>query len=315
MYWIDGSSYKGQWERGAQKGEGIMTYADGTVKKIVETTTSRNFSIGNNNDMYNSKSFSQSDKKLPKHQRLISDASSYSQDEMNPDSFLHKSANKHKVKIKLINHNNMHSTSNERFNLNKIHETARESSSRQYNNFMRITEGHRRVHSKHEFPKIPPINKIFNQEPSNADYDSAIESHGYTKKSPPNKVLASSHYSIQPRNRSFDLRKESRIQTGNKSSAGHMFHKLYARHNLSHDITTEPEAVIKIIKRNRNKKKQQMKKGQNFRIRSNSHNTNALANKFSKQTRNIYHGIMNSIKKKKNPWRPNGVKGAIFHNQ
>lgn len=76
----------------------------------------------------------------------------------------------------------------------------------------------------------------------------------------------------------------------------------------SHDITTEPEAVIKIIKRNKSRRK-----GKYFKNRSNSHTNNQLVNKFKKQTRNVYNGIWNSIKKKKVPWKPSGVMGAIFH--
>ena len=303
MYWIDGSSYKGQWEKGAQKGEGIMTYPDGTVKKIVETDENRGHSVPNG-EFYNSKSFSQSDQKIPKHQRLISDVSSYHDDEMGPDGVIINSSKKRKLKIKLINHSNALSTSNGQFRMDRIDEHVRENGPTNYNNFMRLKQGgHRRIHSK-DYPKIPPINQVFNK---NFDYEGEFESnHFHHKKPSGNKVLASSHYSIQPRNRSFDLRKEQRVQTGSKSSQAIKPNK----HNRSHDITTEPEAVIKIIKRNRNKKR---KKGQYFKIRSNSHGPSTMVKKYNKQTRNVYNGLWNSIKKKKVPWKPSGLKDAIFN--
>lgn len=149
MFWIDGSSYKGQWENGAMKGEGVMNYADGTSKKIVQANTgSRNNILGNKNDFYNSKSFSQSDQKLPKHQRLISDTSSYSHDEYHNESVLTHSEKREKAKIKLFDHPNYHSANNYKLRMSKIYETARESSSKKYNNFMKIKEGHKRVQSK-----------------------------------------------------------------------------------------------------------------------------------------------------------------------
>jgi hypothetical protein len=145
MYWIDGSSYKGQWEKGAQKGEGIMTYADGTVQHIRS------------------------------HQRNASEISSYiSQEELLSNQFGSKSDKKHKLKIKLINHNRsqLPSTTNKNLSSNKAYETSREDGERMYNNFMKLQGTHKRYHSKGEFPH----------------------------------VFQKSHYSIQPQNKSFDLR-------------------------------------------------------------------------------------------------------------
>lgn len=124
-----------------------------------------------------------------------------------------------------------------------------------------------------------------------------------------NKILASSHYSIQPRNRSFDINPESRIQTGNKST-DHTVRKLYGRINKSQDLTAEPEAVIKII---RNKKNKRRKNSDYLRIRSNSNNK--LLQNYNSHTKNIYSGLWNSVKKKKYPWKPNGLRGAFFRNQ
>jgi hypothetical protein len=267
MFWIDGSSYKGQWEKGAQKGEGIMTYPDGTVKKIIETS-SRNYSV-NGGDFYNSKSFSQSDRKLPKHQRLISDVSSYSQDELNNEAFISNSDKRQKLKIKLINHNQALSTSNGKFRMERIDESVRESGHHQYNNFMKKRASqHRRIHSK-DYPKIPPINQVLN----NFDYESGFESHLPRKSVIANKVLASSHYSIQPRNRSYDLRKEQWQPKENKTSQSIHHPKIIAKHNKSHEITTEPEAIIKIIKRNR---KKGQKKGKFMLKTQNCHSLNYI---------------------------------------
>lgn len=33
MKWIDGSQYKGNWEKGIQHGKGLMVFPDGTVKE------------------------------------------------------------------------------------------------------------------------------------------------------------------------------------------------------------------------------------------------------------------------------------------
>jgi len=155
MFWIDGSAYKGQWDKGAQSGEGLMTYNDGTTKRIQT------------------------------HQRNTSDISSYiSQDDLLSNQFGARSDKKNKLKIKLINHSNLPSASNNRLRSNENYGTAQETGQQQFNNFMKAQGTHKRYHSKDEFPK-----------------------------------MMNSHYSIQPRNRSLDLRKHSnRIPTGHKSS-------------------------------------------------------------------------------------------------
>ena len=291
MYWIDGSSYKGQWEKGAQRGEGLMSFPDRAMR-IVETNTSRNYSISHN-DLYNSKSFSQSDKKVPKHQRLMSEGSSYTQEEVNPDFKLTQSDQKSRLKIQLINNNQALSTSNGRFRMDPIDETAREIKSTNYKSFMKQKENlHHRIGSR-DYPKIPPINQL----KSNLDYESGNE----------NKVLVSSHYNSNLRNRSIEVRKSSRLKTGNKSYNS-LSRKPDAYHNKSHEITTEPEAVIKILKKKRRKGR-----GKYFKIRSNSYNNGVLVRKYNSDTRSAYSGIWNSLKKKKFPWRPSGLRDALFN--
>jgi hypothetical protein len=254
MFWIDASSYKGQWEKGAQKGEGIMTYPDGTIKKIVETS-SRNYSI-TAGELYNSKSLSESDPKLSKHQRLISGVSSYSQDEMNHEAFILNSK-KQKQNIKLINHNKALSTSNGKFRMERIDESIRESGKQRFDNFMknRVSQ-HRKINSK-DYPRIPPVNQVLN----NFEYESGFDTQQSRKKSVGiNKVLSSSHYNTEHRNKSFDMQREPRVQTGNYSSHP----KIQAKYTKSHEITTEPEAIIKIIRRNRKKSNNKGKKFINF---------------------------------------------------
>lgn len=271
---------------------------------LVESSTSRNYAIEDKRDFNNSKSFSQSDKKLPSHQRLVSDTSMYSQDGNNPEYYMTRSDKKSKLKIKLINHSRLPSSTNENLRMSKIYETARENGSQKFNNFMKLKEGHKRVYSKNDFPKIPPINKVYNQ----LDYESS-EADVHQPQKSGNQILVSSHYSMQPRNRSFDLRKEHRIHTGIQSSNNEI-NKFYSRYHRSTEMTTEPEAVLKIIKKNKKKKG---KKGQIFKIRSNSHHNSVMVNKFKKQTRNIYNGLWNSLKRKKMPWKPSGIRDALFH--
>ena len=316
MFWIDGSSYKGQWEKGAQRGEGLMSYPDKEVK-IIETNTSRNYSIGNN-EFYNSKSFSQSDHKLPKHQQLISDVSSYSQDHQQQEFMQSQSDKKRGVKVKLINHNPALSTNNGRFRMERIDETIRETNTG-YNNYMRVKDNnHRRIISK-DYPRIPPVSQVVN----NFDYESVADSGFPRTKTKGNQVLAStSHYTSQAMNRSLDMRKENRAPTGDKSYQSLSNRPLF-KHNRSHDITTEPEAVIKILRR-RGKKRGQ--KGKYFKIRSNSHNGRGLHHKYGNDTRNAYTGAYSNIKKKhlselfvknklahKYPWKPSGLRDALWN--
>ena len=198
----------------------------------------------NSNTIYHSKSHSKSDI-LPSRDKY--ETSSYSQDE---DSFINNSLKKNmknKLRIKLIQHTNLQSAGN--VHMSQIDESIRNPRKQyKYDNFMKMNKYHHDSINLHNYAENQSPNKNFNQ----LDYDSGVESiprRHYN--SPGNKVLASSHYSIQPRNRSFDLRRENRINTGNRSS-GYVY-KQYSRYNNANQLTTEPSAVIKIIRNNRNK--------------------------------------------------------------
>ncbi|CAI2363428.1 unnamed protein product [Moneuplotes crassus] len=318
MYWIDGSSYKGQWEKGAQRGEGLMAYSDKEVK-IVETNSSRNPSIANN-ELYNSNSLSQSENKAPPNHNLLSEGSLYNQSDHNQEHSLAYSDQKNSMKMKLINQNKQaFNTSNGRFRIDQIDEKIRETKSINYRNFIQIQEGnHKRILSK-QFPRIPPMSQVT----SNIDYESVAGSMMPRRNMNVNKILAStSHYTTPGGNRSFDISQQQRINTGNKSF-GSLNQKRVLKNLKYRDLTTEPKAVIKILRKSRKKKN---KGGHNFKIRSNSHVARSVFSNYTRETKNAYLGLSNNTKKKqiselyikrklshRNPWRPSGLRDALFN--